>query len=350
MDSSDTMLQTESPLVSDDGTFTIVWPDTEGGEIFFAAEQNALVKVVSCDEDGEDSGVLLVPAEKRVVLPRYHSGYVPEFCDMETENIVLNLSFRDTSAMDYGCRIVKYTNWEYEEVLRDFLRVSLPFGILDSEGGLRKIAILEDTYLEYQFTYEDAADIVRLAEVVLTRAPDADIVLSEKNIVASDSGTVCRNVVNTVTVSEGDTEDSYMVEIGITKNFGPQELYLWYTSEKESFVIAKLDVYQEVEEIKIVKVYDLEPVTYSYGMPEVENLEAYAIFPATVKVLLSDGRQLDLKRGYPDDGGLTAQPEQTTTFTLTAEIYTGYEFAEGVSNTVSYQVSLPQALQSDHSE
>lgn len=380
MYSSDTMLQIESPLVSDDGTFTVVWPDTEGGEIFFAAEQNALVKVVSCDEDGEDSGVLLVPAEKRVVLPfidqfgeikfqggtlvltaekrtyrfasivmeaesnlvlpRYHSGYVPEFCDMETENIVLNVSFQDTSAMDYGCRIVKYTNWEYEEVLRDFLRVSLPFGILDSEGVLRKIAILEDTYLEYQFTYEDAADIVRLAEVVLTKAPDADIVLSEKNIVASDSGTVCRNVVNTVTVSEGDTEDSYTVEIGITKNFGPQELYLWYTSEKESFVIAKLDVYQEVEEIKIVKVYDLEPVTYSYGMPEVENPEAYAIFPATVKVLLSDGRQLELKRGYPDDGGLTACPEQTTTFTLTAEIYTGYEFAEGVSNTVSYQVTV----------
>ena len=131
-----------------------------------------------------------------------------------------------------------------------------------------------------------------------------------------------------------------MVEIGITKNFGPQELYLWYTSEKESFVIGKLEVFKEVENVKVVKVYDLEPVAYSYGMPEEESKDAWSIFPEKVKVLLSDGRTVEIGRYDVKDGGLTEKPAQTTTYTLTAKLYDSYEFADGVSDMVSYKVTV----------
>ena len=380
MESSDTMLQIDSALVSDDGTFTVIWPDDEGGEIFFAAAQEKLEKVVSCDEDGDDSGVLLVPkeaevvlpfiehfnevkfqggtliltaekktyqfahitmeAESNLVLPAYHPKHVPEFEELETHGNALKVSFEDTSAMDYGCRIVKYTDWEYEDAMRRYLRVSLPFGILDYEGILRMFALNEGNSLDYRFTYEDTADTVRTARVGLKRAPDADIPLGDKYIVVSDSSTVCRNAVSSVTVAASATADVYRVEIGITKNFGPQELYLWYTSEEESFVIGKLEVFKEVENVKVVKVYDLEPVTYSYGMPEEESKDAWSIFPEKVKVLLSDGRTVELGRYDVKDGGLTEKPTQTTTYTLTAQLYDNYEFAEGVSNTVSYKVTV----------
>lgn len=69
MESSDTMLQIDSALVSDDGTFTVIWSDGGDGEIFFAAAQEKLEKVVSCDGDGDDAGILLVPKEAEVVLP-----------------------------------------------------------------------------------------------------------------------------------------------------------------------------------------------------------------------------------------------------------------------------------------
>lgn len=380
MESSDTMLQIDSALVSDDGTFTVIWPDDEGGEIFFAAAQDKLKKVVSCDEDGDDSGVLLVPkeaevvlpfiehfnevkfqggtliltaekktyqfahitmeAESNLVLPAYHPKHVPEFEELETHGNALNVSFEGTSAMDYGSRIVKYTDWEYEDAMRRYLRVSLPFGILDYEGTLRKVAIPEDNSLNYRFTYEDTADTVKTARVALRRASDADIPLGDKYIGVSDSSTVYRNAVSSVTVAAGGTDDVYLVEIGITKNFGPQELYLWYTSEEESFVIGKLEVFKEVENVKVVKVYDLEPVTYSYGMPEEESKDAWSIFPGKVKVLLSDGRTVELGRYDVKDGGLTEKPTQTTTYTLTAQLYDSYEFAEGVSNMVSYKVTV----------
>ena len=380
MESSDTMLQIDSALVSDDGTFTVIWLDGGDGEIFFAAAQEKLEKVVSCDGDGDDAGILLVPkeaevvlpfiehfnevkfqggtliltaekktyqfahitmeAESNLVLPAYHPKHVPEFEELETHGNALNVSFEGTSAMDYGSRIVKYTDWEYEDAMRRYLRVSLPFGILDYEGTLRKVAIPEDNSLNYRFTYEDTADTVKTAEIDLKKAPDADVVFSDKNFVVSDSSTVCRNAVSSVTVTAGGTTDFYIAEIGITKNFGPQELYLWYTSEKESFVIGKLEVFKEVENVKVVKVYDLEPVTYSYGMPEEESKDAWSIFPEKVKVLLSDGRTVEIGRYDVKDGGLTEKPAQTTTYTLTAKLYDSYEFAEGVSDMVSYKVTV----------
>lgn len=380
MESSDTMLQIDSALVSDDGTFTVIWSDGGDGEIFFAAAQEKLEKVVSCDGDGDDAGILLVPkeaevvlpfiehfravvfqggtliltAEKRtyqftyitletesnLVLPSYNPKHVPEFEKIETQGNALNVSFEGTSAMDYGSRIVKYTDWEYEDAMRRYLRVSLPFGILDYEGTLRKVAIPEDNSLNYRFTYEDTADTVKTASVVLRRDSDADIPLGDKYIGVSDSSTVYRNAVSSVTVAAGSTDDVYLVEIGITKNFGPQELYLWYTSEKESFVIGKLEVFKEVENVKVVKVYDLEPVTYSYGMPEEESKYAWAIFPKKVKVLLSDGRTVEIGHYDVKDGGLTEKPTQTTTYTLTAQLYDSYEFAEGVSDMVSYKVTV----------
>lgn len=380
MESSDTMLQIDSALVSDDGTFTVIWLDGGDGEIFFAAAQEKLEKVVSCDGDGDDAGILLVPkeaevvlpfiehfravvfqggtliltAEKRtyqfahitleaessLVLPSYDPKHVPEFEKIETKGNALKVSFKDTSAMDYGSRIVKYTDWEYEDAMRQYLRVSLPFGILDYEGTLRKVAIPEDNSLNYRFTYEDTADTVKTASVVLRRDSDADIPLGDKYIGVSDSSTVYRNAVSSVTVAAGSTDDVYLVEIGITKNFGPQELYLWYTSEKESFVIGKLEVFKEVENVKVVKVYDLEPVTYSYGMPEEESKYAWAIFPKKVKVLLSDGRTVEIGHYDVKDGGLTEKPTQTTTYTLTAQLYDSYEFAEGVSDMVSYKVTV----------
>lgn len=380
MESSDTMLQIDSALVSDDGTFTVIWLDGGDGEIFFAAAQEKLEKVVSCDGDGDDAGILLVPkeaevvlpfiehfravvfqggtliltaekrtyqfayitleAESNLVLPSYNPKHVPEFEKIETQGNALNVSFEGTSAMDYGSRIVKYTDWEYEDTMRRYLRVSLPFGILDYEGTLRKVAIPEDNSLNYRFTYEDTADTVKTASVVLRRDSDADIPLGDKYIGVSDSSTVYRNAVSSVTVAAGSTDDVYLVEIGITKNFGPQELYLWYTSEKESFVIGKLEVFKEVENVKVVKVYDLEPVTYSYGMPEEESKYAWAIFPKKVKVLLSDGRTVEIGHYDVKDGGLTEKPTQTTTYTLTAQLYDSYEFAEGVSDMVSYKVTV----------
>lgn len=380
MESSDTMLQIDSALVSDDGTFTVIWSDGGDGEIFFAAAQEKLEKVVSCDGDGDDAGILLVPkeaevvlpfiehfravvfqggtliltaekrtyqftyitleAESNLVLPSYNPKHVPEFEKIETQGNALNVSFEGTSAMDYGSRIVKYTDWEYEDAMRRYLRVSLPFGILDYEGTLRKVAIPEDNSLNYRFTYEDTADTVKTASVVLRRDSDADIPLGDKYIGVSDSSTVYRNAVSSVTVAAGSTDDVYLVEIGITKNFGPQELYLWYTSEKESFVIGKLEVFKEVENVKVVKVYDLEPVTYSYGMPEEESKYAWAIFPKKVKVLLSDGRTVEIGHYDVKDGGLTEKPTQTTTYTLTAQLYDSYEFAEGVSDMVSYKVTV----------
>lgn len=380
MESSDTMLQIDSALVSDDGTFTVIWSDGGDGEIFFAAAQEKLEKVVSCDGDGDDAGILLVPkeaevvlpfiehfravvfqggtlilttekrtyqftyialeAESNLVLPSYNPKHVPEFEKIETQGNALNVSFKDTSAMDYGSRIVKYTDWEYEDAMRQYLRVSLPFGILDYEGTLRKVAIPDDNSLDYRFTYEDTADTVKTARVALRRASDADIPLGDKYIGVSDSSTVYRNAVSSVTVAAGGTNDVYLVEIGITKNFGPQELYLWYTSEEESFVIGKLEVFKEVENVKVVKVYDLEPVTYSYGMPEEESKYAWAIFPKKVKVLLSDGRTVEIGHYDVKDGGLTEKPTQTTTYTLTAQLYDSYEFAEGVSDMVSYKVTV----------
>lgn len=380
MESSDTMLQIDSALVSDDGTFTVIWSDGGDGEIFFAAAQEKLEKVVSCDGDGDDAGILLVPkeaevvlpfiehfravvfqggtlilttekrtyqftyialeAESNLVLPSYNPKHVPEFEKIETQGNALNVSFKDTSAMDYGSRIVKYTDWEYEDAMRQYLRVSLPFGILDYEGTLRKVAIPDDNSLDYRFTYEDTADTVKTASVVLRRDSDADIPLGDKYIGVSDSSTVYRNAVSSVTVAAGGTNDVYLVEIGITKNFGPQELYLWYTSEEESFVIGKLEVFKEVENVKVVKVYDLEPVTYSYGMPEEESKYAWAIFPKKVKVLLSDGRTVEIGHYDVKDGGLTEKPTQTTTYTLTAQLYDSYEFAEGVSDMVSYKVTV----------
>lgn len=380
MESSDTMLQIDSALVSDDGTFTVIWLDGGDGEIFFAAAQEKLEKVVSCDGDGDDAGILLVPkeaevvlpfiehfravvfqggtliltaekrtyqfayitleAESNLVLPSYNPKHVPEFEKIETQGNALNVSFEGTSAMDYGSRIVKYTDWEYEDTMRRYLRVSLPFGILDYEGTLRKVAIPEDNSLNYRFTYEDTADTVKTASVVLRRASDADIPLGDKYIGVSDSSTVYRNAVSSVTVAAGGTNDVYLVEIGVTKNFGPQELYLWYTSEEESFVIGKLEVFKEVENVKVVKVYDLEPVTYSYGMPEEESKYAWAIFPKKVKVLLSDGRTVEIGHYDVKDGGLTEKPTQTTTYTLTAQLYDSYEFAEGVSDMVSYKVTV----------
>ena len=224
--------------------------------------------------------------------------------------------------------------------MRRYLRVSLPFGILDYEGILRMFALDEGNSLDYRFTYEDTADTVKTARVALRRASDADIPLGDKYIGVSDSSTVYRNAVSSVTVAAGGTDDVYLVEIGITKNFGPQELYLWYTSEEESFVIGKLEVFKEVENVKVVKVYDLEPVTYSYGMPEEESKDAWSIFPEKVKVLLSDGRTVEIGRYDVKDGGLTEKPTQTTTYTLTAQLYDSYEFAEGVSNMVSYKVTV----------
>lgn len=380
MESSDTMLQIDSALVSDDGTFTVIWSDGGDGEIFFAAAQEKLEKVVSCDGDGDDAGILLVPkeaevvlpfiehfravvfqggtliltaekrtyqftyitleAESNLVLPSYNPKHVPEFEKIETQGNALNVSFEGTSAMDYGSRIVKYTDWEYEDAMRQYLRVSLPFGILDYEGTLRKVAIPDDNSLDYRFTYEDTADTVKTARVALRRASDADIPLGDKYIGVSDSSTVYRNAVSSVTVAAGGTNDVYLVEIGVTKNFGPQELYLWYTSEEESFVIGKLEVFKEVENVKVVKVYDLEPVTYSYGMPEEESKYAWAIFPKKVKVLLSDGRTVEIGHYDVKDGGLTEKPTQTTTYTLTAQLYDSYEFAEGVSDMVSYKVTV----------
>lgn len=380
MESSDTMLQIDSALVSDDGTFTVIWSDGGDGEIFFAAAQEKLEKVVSCDGDGDDAGILLVPekaevvlpfiehfravvfqggtliltaekrtyqfayitleAESNLVLPSYDPKHVPEFEKIEAKGNALNVSFEGTSAMDYGSRIVKYTDWEYEDAMRQYLRVSLPFGILDYEGILRMFALKEGNSLNYRFTYEDTADTVKTASVVLRRDSDADIPLGDKYIGVSDSSTVYRNAVSSVTVAAGSTDDVYLVEIGITKNFGPQELYLWYTSEKESFVIGKLEVFKEVENVKVVKVYDLEPVTYSYGMPEEESKYAWAIFPKKVKVLLSDGRTVEIGHYDVKDGGLTEKPTQTTTYTLTAQLYDSYEFAEGVSDMVSYKVTV----------
>ena len=380
MESSDTMLQIDSALVSDDGTFTVIWLDGGDGEIFFAAAQEKLEKVVSCDGDGDDAGILLVPkeaevvlpfiehfravvfqggtliltaekrtyqfayitleAESNLVLPSYNPKHVPEFEKIEAKGNALNVSFEGTSAMDYGSRIVKYTDWEYEDAMRQYLRVSLPFGILDYEGTLRKVAILDDNSLDYRFTYEDTADTVKTARVALRRASDADIPLGDKYIGVSDSSTVYRNAVSSVTVAAGGTNDVYLVEIGVTKNFGPQELYLWYTSEEESFVIGKLEVFKEVENVKVVKVYDLEPVAYSYGMPEEESKDAWSIFPEKVKVLLSDGRTVEIGRYDVKDGGLTEKPAQTTTYTLTAKLYDSYEFAEGVSDMVSYKVTV----------
>ncbi len=380
MESSDTMLQIDSALVSDDGTFTVIWSDGGDGEIFFAAAQEKLEKVVSCDGDGDDAGILLVPkeaevvlpfiehfravvfqggtliltaekrtyqfayitleAESNLVLPSYDPKHVPEFEKIEAKGNALNVSFEGTSAMDYGSRIVKYTDWEYEDAMRQYLRVSLPFGILDYEGILRMFALKEGNSLNYRFTYEDTADTVKTASVVLRRDSDADIPLGDKYIGVSDSSTVYRNAVSSVTVAAGSTEDIYLVEIGITKNFGPQELYLWYTSEKESFVIGKLEVFKEVENVKVVKVYDLEPVAYSYGMPEEESKDAWSIFPEKVKVLLSDGRTVEIGRYDVKDGGLTEKPAQTTTYTLTAKLYDSYEFADGVSDMVSYKVTV----------
>ena len=234
-----------------------------------------------------------------------------------------------------------FTNWEYEDAMRRYLRVSLPFGILDYEGTLRKVAIPEDNSLNYRFTYEDTADTVKPARVVLRRASDADIPLGDKYIGVSDSSTVYRNAVSSVTVAAGSTDDVYLVEIGITKNFGPQELYLWYTSEKESFVIGKLEVFKEVENVKVVKVYEWEPVTYTYGLPGVENPSAWDnITPGSIKALLSDGRTVELTTYCTNGGGFTAKPTQTKTFTLTAQAYSGYEFAEGVSDMVSYKVTV----------
>lgn len=380
MESSDTMLQIDSALVSDDGTFTVIWSDGGDGEIFFAAAQEKLEKVVSCDGDGDDAGILLVPkeaevvlpfiehfravvfqggtliltaekrtyqftyialeAESNLVLPSYNPKHVPEFEKIETQGNALNVSFEGTSAMDYGSRIVKYTDWEYEDTMRRYLRVSLPFGILDYEGTLRKVAIPEDNSLNYRFTYEDTADTVKTASVVLRRDSDADIPLGDKYIGVSDSSTVYRNAVSSVTVAAGSTDDVYLVEIGITKNFGPQELYLWYTSEKESFVIGKLEVFKEVENVKVVKIYEWEPVTYTYGLPGVENPSAGDITPSSIKALLSDGRTVELTTYYTNGGGFTAKPTQTKTFTLTAQAYSGYEFAEGVSDMVSYKVTV----------
>lgn len=380
MGSSDTMLQIDSALVSDDGTFTVIWLDGGDGEIFFAAAQEKLEKVVSCDGDGDDAGILLVPkeaevvlpfiehfravvfqggtliltAEKRtyqfayitleaessLVLPSYNPKHVPEFEKIETKGNALKVSFKDTSAMDYGSRIVKYTDWEYEDAMRQYLRVSLPFGTLDYEGTLRQVAILDDNSLEYQFTYEDTADTVKTAQIALLKSLSMDGAISNETIVVSDSSTVCRNAVSSVTVTAGGTTDFYIAEIGITKNFGPQELYLWYTSEEESFVIGKLEVFKEVENVKVVKVYDLEPVTYSYGMSEEESKDAWSIFPEKVKVLLSDGRTVEIGRYDVKDGGLTEKPAQTTTYTLTAKLYDSYEFAEGVSDMVSYKVTV----------
>lgn len=65
MESSDTMLQIDSALVSDDGIFTVIWLNGSDGEIFFAAAQEKLEKVVSCDGDGDDAGILLVPEKQR---------------------------------------------------------------------------------------------------------------------------------------------------------------------------------------------------------------------------------------------------------------------------------------------
>lgn len=379
MDSSDTMLQFDSTLVSDDGTFTVIWTRGDGGEIFFAAAQDKLEKVVSCDKDGDDAGILLVPeetevvlpfiehfsevkfqggtliltaekrtyqfahitleAESNLVLPAYNPKHVPEFEELETNGNALKISFEDTSAMDYGCRIVKYTSWEYEDAMRQYLRVSLPFGTLDYEGTLRQVAILDDNSLNYQFTYEDTADTVKTAQIALLKSLSMDGAISNETIVVSDSSMVCRNAVDTTEVS-GGTSGAYWVEIGITKNFGPQELYLWYTSEEESFVIGKLEVFKEVENVKVVKIYEWEPVTYTYGMPGMENPSAWDITPNSIKALLSDGRIVELYTYCANDGGLTAKPKQTTTFTLTAQVYGGYEFAEGVSNTVSYKVTV----------
>lgn len=380
MESSDTMLQIDSALVSDDGTFTVIWLDGGDGEIFFAAAQEKLEKVVSCDGDGDDAGILLVPkeaevvlpfiehfravvfqggtliltaekrtyqftyialeAESNLVLPSYNPKHVPEFEKIETQGNALNVSFKDTSAMDYGSRIVKYTDWEYEDAMRQYLRVSLPFGILDYEGTLRKVAIPDDNSLDYRFTYEDTADTVKTARVALRRASDADIPLGDKYIGVSDSSTVYRNAVSSVTVAAGGTNDVYLVEIGVTKNFGPQELYLWYTSEEESFVIGKLEVFKEVENVKVVKIYEWEPVTYTYGLPGVENPSAGDITPSSIKALLSDGRTVELNTFCANGGGFTAKPTQTKTFTLTAQAYSGYEFAEGVSDMVSYKVTV----------
>lgn len=151
------------------------------------------------------------------MLPSYDPKHVPEFEKIETKGNALKVSFKNTSAMDYGSRIVKYTDWEYEDTMRRYLRVSLPFGILDYEGTLRKVAIPEDNSLNYRFTYEDTADTVKTASVVLRRDSDADIPLGDKYIGVSDSSTVYRNAVSSVTVAAGSTDDVYLVEIGITK-------------------------------------------------------------------------------------------------------------------------------------
>lgn len=377
-----TVLQISSQLVSKDDIFRIVF-EQEDGEVIFGSNQTELQKIVCGTADGKEAGLLTVKDDEitlpymegfreleleqcvltltgeeqyrfpkisigdgaELVLPAYNPERVPLFETIEpmTSGSPLTVSFTDTSAMKRGSRIVRFNTEDPEELeeLSHRIYVELPFGMLDSYGFLRTILVYGEDWLEFLFTYSDSVQSVRTTDISLVVAMEDGNEITDKSFALSDSREVCRNVVDSLKVDIGERKDVNL-KVGITKGFGPKKLYLWYTSEKESYVIGEFDVYKSLEEVEIVKILGWEPVTYEHGLPGVISPYSYVIFPDTVKALLSDGTTVELSTYLKDDGGFRIDPAETTTYYMRGTVSERYgcKFPEGVSNEIVYEVTV----------
>lgn len=379
----ETAVKINCTLAASDKTFTMQWANQQGGEVYFAAGQEKLTKIVSRDGDGNSAGTLLVPdgatvtlpyitgfshirfqggtlqltgenqtyrfenirieKQSRLVLPAYREKYVPKFDAVESERFSLQVSFADTSDMKFGSSILKYsgTTAKTNQNFIKYLKAELPFGVLDYVGVLRQIAIYDEDTLQYAFQDEDEPTLIRSDDIFLWVPTSFKHYISNGDIVASDSSTVCRNSGASVEVAATGTS-YYKVTVGIHKNFSPTELYLWYNANKESFLIGKLKVDKAIEGVRVVEVYGWEPVTYANGMPGEADPSPEGIFPQEVKARLSNGREVELGTwySYGETQEFDAFPKETTTYQLKGTISSDYAFAEGVSKEIFYQVTV----------
>lgn len=383
VENNETAVKINCALAASDKTFTMQWANQTGGEVYFAAGQEKLTKIISGDADGNSAGTLLVPdgatvtlpyitgfscirfqggtlqltgenetyhfenirIEKRskLELPAYREKYVPKFDAVESGNGTLKVAFADTSDMKFGSRILKYggTTAKDNQNFIKYLSAELPYGVLDYEGVLRRIAIYDEDTLQYVFQDEDEPALIRSDNIFLWVPTSFEHYVSNGDIVASDSSTVCRNSGASVEVAATGTS-YYKVTVGIHKTFSPTELYLWYNAKGESFLIGKLKVDKAIEGVQVVEVYGWEPVTYANGMPGETDLSPDGIFPRTVKARLSNGREVELDTwySYGETQEFDAFPKETTTYKLKGTIGSAYAFAEGVSKEIFYQVTV----------
>lgn len=71
---NETAVKINCALAASDKTFTMQWANQTGGEVYFAAGQEKLTKIISGDVDGNSAGTLLVPDGATVTLP-YITGF-----------------------------------------------------------------------------------------------------------------------------------------------------------------------------------------------------------------------------------------------------------------------------------